>query len=149
MQKNSFLKFLIINISITLISSCSTVTQNQNVLFNPDIIEAQSQNDLNQNIVHGIYQATVTQLLPDDTQGLKHELFMIKIKGGKYDGKVAKIAHDIGYAPYVPVQVGSQIEAKGDLLPDATPDIVLHWTHHSDNSKHPNGYIKLQGRTYQ
>ena len=76
MQKNSFLKFLIINISIILTSSCSTVTQNQNVLFNPDIIEAQSQNN-------------------------------------------------------------------------ATPNIVLHWTHHSDNSKHPNGYIKLQGRTYQ
>lgn len=102
-----------------------------------------------QTIINDVFTGTITQKLPDDTSGLKHELFMIKLTNSKYSGKVIKVAHDITYAPYVPIAVGNPIEIKGDFLPDATPVMVLHWTHKSDNPNHASGYIKYQGKTYE
>lgn len=131
---------------VSLLTSCSQQTQSALIL--PDQTAIQTQQS-NKNIIHGIYNASVTETLPDDTQGLKHELFMIKIKGGKFDKKIVKVAHDINYAPYVPIEIGSELEIKGDLVTDAVPDMVLHWTHHSDNSSHPDGYIKLKGKIYE
>ncbi len=107
-----------------------------------------------QNAVNAVFQGVVTQTLPDDTSGLKHELFMFKLTdglAGKYNGVVVKVAHDTTYAPYVPIQVGTKLEIKGDFLPDVSPTKILHWTHKSDNPTHPSGYIKdlTTGKVYE
>jgi len=99
-------------------------------------------------VEHGIFTGVVTELLPDDLKGLKHQHFMLKVSGMKYNGLLIKIAHDIDYAPRVPVKTGSQLEIKGDLITNAQP-MVLHWTHRAyNNSPHPHGYIKFNGEVY-
>lgn len=100
---------------------------------------------------NAVFHGTVTEILPDDTSGLKHEKFMFKLTDGldgKYNGTVVLVAHDIDRAPYVPIKVGDTLEIKGDFLADTTPDKVLHWTHHDEKHKHPDGYIKLNGKIY-
>ncbi|MFN8672591.1 MAG: DUF3465 domain-containing protein [Candidatus Sericytochromatia bacterium] len=120
----------------------------QNQTLAQTIIQAKKGNP--QSIIeHGIYFGTVTEKLPDDNDGLKHELFKIKFTQGKYAGKIIKVAHDTTYAPYVPLEVNDNVEIKGDLIINAQPEMVLHWTHKSDNPKHPSGYIKVKGKTYE
>ncbi|MBC7473121.1 MAG: DUF3465 domain-containing protein, partial [Candidatus Sericytochromatia bacterium] len=107
-----------------------------------------------QKAINAVFQGVVTQKFPDDNDGLKHELFSFKLTdglAGKYNGQVVKVAHDISYAPYVPIEIGTKLEIKGDFLPDATPTKVLHWSHKSDNPNHPSGYIKdlTTGKVYE
>lgn len=98
---------------------------------------------------HGIYNGIVTELLPDDLDGLKHQHFIIRITDKRYGNSMVKIAHNIDQAPYVPVKVGDQVEVKGDLITNEDP-MVLHWTHLTyGKNTHPHGYIKLNGKTYQ
>ena len=104
--------------------------------------------------INDVFTGTVTQLLPDDNQGLKHEKFMFKVTGGhngQFDGQTVTVAHDTTYAPYVPIKVGTPLEIKGDML--AGPR-VLHWTHLAKDPQHPHpthpdGYIKMDGKVYQ
>ena len=101
--------------------------------------------------------AKVSQVLPDffnPRNGLKHEQFVLQLE----DGTNVFVAHDLNFAPRVPVNVGDELELKGEWIP--TPDHenhggtetigVLHWTHHSESeAKHPSGYIELNGQKYQ
>jgi hypothetical protein len=90
----------------------------------------------------------VVQLLPDDRKGAAHEQFMIKVTSPQYFGAAVKVAHDLDYAPYVPVKIGDQLELKGDFL-NFTDPLVMHWTHRAyNNSPHPDGYIRFNGKIY-
>lgn len=86
---------------------------------------------------------TVVEMLPPDTDDRPHELFIIQVAG-----KRIKVAHNTALAPYVPLKVGSQIEAFGQYL-ETQPLPVLHWTHHDPAHHRPDGYIRFNGHTYQ
>lgn len=88
-------------------------------------------------------RGTVSILLPDDMQGLKHQLFRFKTA----DGNTVQCAHNIDLAPYVPLKVGDAIEIKGEFIKQQPYDII-HWTHH-DPKGGEGGYIKLNGKLYQ
>lgn len=102
-------------------------------------------------------QAKVAKLLPDfdnPRNGLKHEQFVIEMS----DGTDVFCAHDLNYAPRVPLSVGEAVQMKGEWIPTprhenhgGTETIgVLHWTHHSENeNKHPSGYIEAAGQHYE
>lgn len=146
-------------ISLTLlISSCGS----RNTFTDPLIPEQQvitqtvqapqaNVNNFDALTVNAVFQGSVVQILPEDTSGLQHEKFMFQISdglNGQYNGQVVLVAHDISMAPFVPIRTGSQLEIKGDFIPDQTPK-VLHWTHLDDKHVHPDGYIKLNGKIYQ
>lgn len=88
-------------------------------------------------------RGTVTVLLPDDLQGLKHQLFRFRTP----DGHTVQCAHNIDLAPYVPLRVGDAIEIKGEFIKQRPYDII-HWTHH-DPKGGEGGYIKVNGKIYQ
>ncbi|MEK7432485.1 MAG: DUF3465 domain-containing protein [Cyanobacteriota bacterium] len=154
---NKLLKMFFVSI-LLFSTSCSNQQVLTDLSVNQDISVAQKTKKTiiqltqqPQNIVeHGVYFGTVTEKLPDDNDGLKHEVFMIKMTQGKYKEKIVKVAHDTSYAPYIEeLKAGDNLEIKGDLIINATPEMVLHWTHKSDNPKHPSGYIKLNGKVYE
>lgn len=87
-------------------------------------------------------EGTVTKLLPDDLNGLRHQHFLFKLA----NGKVVKVAHNIDLAPYVPVKVGDTVELKCEYI-RAKPNDVAHWTHY-DPAGGEGGYIKLNGKVY-
>lgn len=85
---------------------------------------------------------TVTKLLPDDLDGLKHQHFLFRTA----EGTTVKIAHNIDLAAYVPVKVGDAVEVKCEYI-KASPYDVAHWTHY-DPKGGEGGYIKHKGIVY-
>jgi hypothetical protein len=92
----------------------------------PDIQKACSQKyDKSMVIDNG----TVTRVLPEDTQGLKHQLFLIKFPGNR----IVKVAHNIDIAPRIPdLRQGQKLAIKGEFIKSSN---VIHWTHNNDMNK--------------
>jgi hypothetical protein len=84
----------------------------------------------------------VTQLLPDDTQGLPHQHFLYR----GTDGRIYKVAHNTELAPKAPVKVGDKVNFKGELV-KSKPYDIMHWTHWNPNGGE-GGYIELNGKRY-
>ncbi len=88
---------------------------------------------------------TISELLPDDTQGNPHQLFRFK---ATIKGKVEtiQVAHNTALAPYVPLKVGDAVEIKGEFI-EETPYDILHWTHYNPRGGE-GGYISHKGKKY-
>jgi hypothetical protein len=89
--------------------------------------------------------ATVTRLLPDDNEGIRHQKFIIRIASGQ----TLLVAHNIDQANRIDaLRPGDTIDFHGEY--EWTPQGgVIHWTHHDSSGRHPAGWIKLNGQTYQ
>ncbi len=87
----------------------------------------------------------VVKLLKDDTKGLQHQKFLLKIS----DNITILIAHNIDLAPRVDdIQEGGVIEFKGEYI--YTPKGgTVHWTHKDPRGNHQPGYLKHNGKTYE
>lgn len=90
------------------------------------------------------FSARVNRLLRDDTKGLPHQQFLVELNNGTR----VKIAHDIKYAPRVPIQEGDILTIKGEYIWNRKGGVV-HWTHHSDTPRHEGGYIDFGGKRYE
>lgn len=88
--------------------------------------------------------ARVYKLLPDDTKGLPHQRFLLRLN----NGTTVLIAHDTKMAPRVPINVGDLIRIHGEYIWNEKGG-VIHWTHHSDNGHHEPGWIEFNGQRYQ
>ncbi len=64
------------------------------------------------------------------------------------DGRQVEIVDNVVLAPRVPVVVGDRVAIRGELIPDALPKAIVHWTHHDPAGRHPDGYIELAGKRY-
>lgn len=89
-----------------------------------------------------ILTGKVTQLLPDDLKGSRHQHFLVAVT----PKQIVKVAHNIDLAPYVPVKVGDTVELKGEYI-DSDPHDVIHWTHYNPRGGE-GGYIRFAGRLY-
>jgi hypothetical protein len=89
-------------------------------------------------------QGKVTQLLPQDNDGSRHQHFLFQPTNPK--AKLVKVAHNIDLAPIVPVKVGDLVKVKCEFIKD-NPYDVAHWTHF-DPRGGQGGYIELNGRIY-
>lgn len=88
----------------------------------------------------------ITNILPDDLQGSKHQLFLLEVS---VQGKVqsVKCAHNIDLAPRVPLEVGDDVQIKGEYI-DEKPHDIIHWTHHNPRGGE-GGWIRHEGKIYQ
>src|SRR5205823_3859295 len=89
-------------------------------------------------------QAPVLKMLPDDTEGLTHERFLLKLS----NGSTILVAHDTGMAPRVPLQAGDIVRIHGEYIWNERGG-VIHWTHHTDTPRHEGGWIFFNGQVYQ
>lgn len=88
---------------------------------------------------------TVSKILKDDTNGHQHQRFILRLA----NGHSLLVAHNIELAPRVDdLQIGDKIQFSGEYEWNANGG-VLHWTHHDPHNKHPNGWLKHHGNTYQ
>lgn len=89
--------------------------------------------------------ATVKKLLPDDTNGRRHQRFIIQLA----DGHTILVAHNIDLAPRIDdLKQGDQVIVFGEYEWNDKGG-VLHWTHHDPAQKHPTGWIRHHGKQYQ
>ena len=89
-------------------------------------------------------EARVKKLLATDTEGLPHQKFLIELS----NGSTILIAHDLKYAPTVPIQAGDVLRIHGEYIWNSLGGLI-HWTHHSDTPRHENGWIDFNGVRYQ
>jgi hypothetical protein len=87
----------------------------------------------------------VAKVLPDDRQGLRHQRFIVRLA----NGQTLLVAHNIDEAPRVAgLQAGDQVRVHGEYIWNAKGGL-LHWTHRDQRGRHPSGWIRHAGQTYQ
>jgi hypothetical protein len=81
----------------------------------------------------------VTQILSDDTDGVRHQRFILKLNSGQ----TLLIAHNIDVAPRLEgVSLGTKIAFYGEYYYNDQGG-GIHWTHPDPNGKHVSGYLNV------
>lgn len=86
----------------------------------------------------------VTQLLKDDTSGLPHQKFNVKLS----NGRVVMIVSNLDMCEKVPVQVGDTVSVGGQFIATGKASGLVHWTHKDPRKKRPDGFIELGGHIF-
>ncbi len=90
-------------------------------------------------------QGEVVKVLADDNQGSKHQRFILRIP----EGFTVLVAHNIDLAPRVKnISVGDKVSFYGEYVWNEKGGVV-HWTHSDPRGRHPSGWLKHRGITYQ
>ena len=85
----------------------------------------------------------VTQILPDDNEGLPHQKFMIQLSNGSK--MLAVYNTDMGSR--IPLKVGQKISIGGEFkMTDIGP--LIHWLHRDPRHQRPDGYVTCNGVRY-
>jgi hypothetical protein len=87
----------------------------------------------------------VVKVLKDDTNGLQHQKFLLKVS----DNITILIAHNIDLAPrVVDIQVGDVVAFKGEYI--YTPKGgTVHWTHKDPRGNHAAGWLEHKAKKYE
>ncbi len=90
-------------------------------------------------------KGVVKAVLRDDTEGSKHQKFILKLD----NGLSVLVAHNIDLASRIDqLKKGDIVEFKGDYEYNEKGG-VIHWTHHDPHGKHADGWLKMDGKIYQ
>jgi hypothetical protein len=88
---------------------------------------------------------TVARVLRDDTQGIRHQRFVIRLPSGQS----ILIAYNYDLAPRIEgLRAGAPIEFEGEYEWNPQGGVV-HWTHRDPSGRHRAGWIRYDGRQYQ
>ena len=90
-------------------------------------------------------QGLVTKVLADDNEGSRHQRFVVRLDSGQ----TILIAHNIDLAPRITALGEGDIVAFNGQYEWNTRGGVVHWTHHDPAGRHPRGWLKHNGKTFQ
>jgi hypothetical protein len=86
----------------------------------------------------------VMRLLPDDTNGAKHQKFVLRLE----DGSTVLVAHNIDLAQRVDkLKIGDAVQFSGEYEWNRQGG-VIHWTHDDPQGQHEGGWLYVNGRSY-
>jgi hypothetical protein len=87
----------------------------------------------------------VVKLLADDTDGDRHQRFILCLASGQ----TLLVAHNIDVAPRVEgLSVGDTIAFSG-VYEWNVEGGTIHWTHRDPDGRHAAGWLRHDGNTYQ
>jgi hypothetical protein len=87
----------------------------------------------------------VTRILSDDTDGSRHQRFILMLGSGE----TVLLSHKIDLAPRIEgLKTGDTVEFYGEYEWNEKGG-VIHWTHHDPTGRHVAGWIRHQGKTYE
>ena len=90
-------------------------------------------------------EGTVIKVLPDDTEGSRHQQFILRLDSGE----TILIAHNIDLAPGIPsLHKGDTVAFKGEYEWNSQGGVV-HWTHHDPSGRHQAGWLRHNGIVYR
>lgn len=145
--------FVLVLLLVLALSACKQPTQSVEIAPAEDVVtisEAVNNASIEQAFaskssnVPVTGKGTVIKLLAEDTQGVQHQKFLVKINATQ----VLLFAHNIDLASRIPLKVGDEITFSGEYVYNPKGGI-LHWTHHDPSGHHPAGWVILNGQKYQ
>jgi len=90
-------------------------------------------------------QGKVVKILPDDNNDSRHQRIIIRLESGQ----TLLLAHNIDLAQRIDtLRAGDIIAFYGEYEWNSKGG-VIHWTHHDPQGRHPAGWIRHDGQTYQ
>ena len=90
-------------------------------------------------------EGTVSRILGDDSEGDRHQRFIVALNSGQ----TILVAHNIDLAPRIDsLQEGDTVAFRGEYEWNDKGGVV-HWTHHDPQGQHEAGWLKHRGQTYQ
>lgn len=90
-------------------------------------------------------EGVVSKLLSDDTDGLPHQRFILRLPSGQ----TVLIEHNTDVAPRIEgLKPGDTVSFAGEYVWNEQGGLV-HWTHHDPANRHAAGWLKHDGRKYQ
>ncbi|MCR9260930.1 MAG: DUF3465 domain-containing protein [Pseudomonadaceae bacterium] len=107
-----------------------------------DLLEA-FQNQISDLQISG--EGRVVRVLSDDNKGSRHQRFLLETDLNQ----TILVAHNIDLAPRIEnLRDGDTVAFYGEYEYNNKGG-VIHWTHHDPANRHPHGWLKHKGRTYQ
>jgi hypothetical protein len=88
---------------------------------------------------------TVIKVLTDDTDGGRHQRFILRLASGQ----TLLVAHNIDIAPRVESLRAGDVVAFNGVYEWNAEGGAIHWTHHDPDGDHAAGWLRLDGVTYQ
>jgi len=90
-------------------------------------------------------EGIVARVLADDNDGSRHQRFILRLASGQ----TLLVAHNIDLAPRIAsLKTGDQVAFNG-IYEWNPKGGVVHWTHRDPGGRHPAGWLKHNGETYQ
>jgi hypothetical protein len=90
-------------------------------------------------------RGTVVKMLADDNNGSRHQRFIVRLSSGQ----TLLVSHNIDLAKRIDsLRAGDTVAFYGEYEWNPKGG-VIHWTHHDPQGRHPAGWIKHDGQTYQ
>jgi hypothetical protein len=90
-------------------------------------------------------EGVVTRVLADDSDGSRHQRFIVRLDSGQ----TLLVAHNIDLAPRLAsLESGDSVAFSGVYEWNAKGGVV-HWTHRDPSGEHQAGWLKHNGETYQ
>ncbi|MBA3695559.1 MAG: DUF3465 domain-containing protein [Methylotenera sp.] len=117
---------------------------NESSIAEPDNASIESAYERKQSNVQVSGSGKVVKLLADDTQGTRHQKFLVRIN----PQQTLLFAHNIDLAAKIPLQLGDEITFSGEYVYNPKGG-VMHWTHLDPHGDHPSGWVMLRGNKYQ
>lgn len=110
---------------------------------NDSVLTSAFKNHLSKIQVQG--RGLVTVVLSDDNDGSRHQRFIVRLGSGQ----TILITHNIDLAPRISsLSAGDAVEFYGEYEWNAKGGVV-HWTHRDPAGRHPAGWLKHNGKTFQ
>jgi len=87
----------------------------------------------------------VAVMLPDDTEGDRHQRFILKLP----NDQTILVVHNIDMTPRVTdLSVGDEVYVCGEYEWNYRGGLV-HWTHHDPDTEHIDGWIEHNGNVFE
>ncbi len=104
-----------------------------------EVLDAQSKG---MSKVHVTFSAMVYKILPDDTKGIPHQRFLLRLS----NNTTVLVAHNTNLSPYLTIQPGDVVDVSGEYIWNKKGGLI-HYTHPSTSAYKEGGWIKVRTRT--
>ena len=89
-------------------------------------------------------EGSVDRVLSDDTQGSRHQRFLLRLASGQ----TLLVAHNIDLAKRVEgLEIGARLKLRGEYEWNEKGGVV-HWTHKDPTNQHEAGWIEFGRNRY-
>jgi|GEM_PF-1507878 hypothetical protein len=90
-------------------------------------------------------QGVVTDVLPDDNSGIRHQRFIVRLG----TGQTVLIEHNIDIAAKIrAIREGDTVRFFGEYEWNDKGG-VIHYTHRDPKARHPGGWVEIAGKRYE